>query len=93
MNNIVPLRVSNAPLSGATPLQIAIGRAGEVFGLLLNRLHLPGAIRPMRVHDDVTGVDLEVRVSALFTVVSVEGRDFYFRGVSGTFDGTGMGCR
>ena len=49
----------------------------------------PGAIRNLDHHDELTGQHLEVRVGSLFTCVSVDGRDYYFRRYSGRFDGTG----
>ena len=85
----MPTRTSSASTTGATRLQIVVGRLQEAVGGLLNRAGVPGVIRPTRVHDELTGMDIEVRVSAFFTVISIDGRDFYFRRVSGEFDGTG----
>jgi hypothetical protein len=47
------------------------GRIDDLAGL-------PGQVQPVAMHDPVTGIRLEVRTSELFTVVSIDGRDFYF---------------
>ena len=60
------------------------------LGRFLDWLGVPGFVQPMEVDDLVTGWHLSIRVSPLFTVISVEGRDFYFYRRNGKFDGTGM---
>lgn len=95
MAQIVPMRMRLGPASTntATRFDILVGRLREAVGRLLNRAGMPGAIRPTHIHDELTGMDIEIRVSPWFTVVSIDGRDFYFRRVSGDFDGTGsMTC-
>lgn len=49
----------------------------------------PGAIRNLDHHDELTGQHLQVKVGLLYTCVSVDGRDYFFRRYSGHFDGTG----
>lgn len=59
---------------------------------------LPGFIRPHRIEDRVTGDTVVIRVSRRFTTVSVNGRDYYFRRLTGEYDGAGsapttpLGC-
>lgn len=66
------------------------GSVCRLMGRLFHFARLPGAIRSVVVDDEVTGQHVEVRVGSAFTVVSVDGRDYYFRRCSGRFDGTGM---
>lgn len=65
-------------------------RATEAFHRLLNRLGLPGAVAPMTFRDEVTGCTLTVRVGVYSTILTVDGRDYYFHRLTGTFDGTGQ---
>lgn len=64
-------------------------RLSIALGSMLNRWRVPGTVQPMIYDDDLTGTHLEVRVSPLFTVVQINGRDYYFRRLNGVFDGTG----
>lgn len=60
-------------------------------GRFLNWLGVPGFIRPMEMYDElITHSLLQVRVTPLFTIVTVDGKDFYFYRISGKYDGTGM---
>ena len=59
------------------------------LGVFLNRRRVPGVIQPLDFEDPLTGTRLEIRVTPLFTIVQINGRDFYFRRLSGDFDGTG----
>ena len=77
---------------GATRVQIWRGRAATLFGRLLNAFRLPGAIADAVVDDSLTGQHIEVVVGPLFTRVSVNGRDYYFRRLTGKHDGSGSGC-
>ncbi len=65
-------------------------RAG--IGVLLNRIGAPGAIQPFEIHDELTDQHIKVTVSPRFTIIQVNGRDYYFYRLTGGFDGTGMGC-
>lgn len=78
--------------ANATRWQILRSRGTEQLHRLLNRLGVPGVIRPMRYHDAVTGQQIEVKTGVFFTVVSIDCRDYYFDRVTGRFDGTGTGC-
>ena len=62
----------------------------EAFSDWLNRCGVPGAVQPMSHHDDLTGQSVSVRVSMVYTVLTVNGRDYYFHRLSGKFDGTGQ---
>jgi hypothetical protein len=82
----------HAPTIGATRRDIIKTRLREWLGAALNRRRVAGFVQPISYQDLVTGDLIEIRVSALFTVLSVSGRDYYFRRLTGRFDGTGMGC-
>lgn len=84
--------MNHPSVSGANHLDIAKGRVKEALGRLLNKAGIPGAIMPTTYHDLVTGEEFRVRVSALFTVISIGARDYYFARLTGKFDGTGYGC-
>lgn len=77
---------------GARWWQVIGTRLREKLGAALNRRRVPGAIRPMTFSDPVTGDEVRVSVTALFTRLSINGRDYYFNRLSGDFDGTGQGC-
>ncbi len=66
-------------------------RMGRALGNTLRRLRVPGAIRDVDIDDPVSGQRIQVSVGVLFTRLSVNGRDYYFRRVSGEFAGTGSG--
>jgi hypothetical protein len=76
----------------ATLWQIWECRARMLLARIANRLGFPGCIGSIVLDDPVTGRHLEIRPGLLFTVISVNGRDYYFRRFSGKYDGTGM-CR
>jgi hypothetical protein len=78
--------------SGASRFAIWRSRLKEWFCWALNRLGAPGAVRDVEIEDGGTGQKIEVRVGVLFTRISVNGRDYYFRRLTGRFDGTGSGC-
>src|SRR5436309_14944377 len=93
MGEIVRLRnhTSRIPTTEATRFQIYRGRTAEIVGRCLLWLRIPGLVRPVEYYDEVSGIRLSVRTSLLFTKISINGRDFYFRRLSGQFDGTGQG--
>ena len=101
--DIHPIVGKEYQTSGAMPIEAAAtyGRLNwrhwrsdirARLGGLLNRMGVPGAIQPFEVHDGVTGQHIKVTVSSRFTVIQVNGRDYYFYRLTGRFDGTGMGC-
>ncbi|MHB8626942.1 MAG: hypothetical protein ACYDBJ_09725 [Aggregatilineales bacterium] len=59
------------------------------FGGLLNWLRLPGVIKPVTVYDSLTNTQIKVATGHLFTVVSINGNDYYFRRLDGKYDGSG----
>ena len=84
--------VGRPALCGATRYEIYREWLKIHFCRLLNSFGLPGGIRDTTITDELTGQYIEVMVGVLFTRLSVNGRDYYFRRLSGRFDGTGMGC-
>lgn len=60
---------------------------------ILAFLNAPGFIRGIEYSDKVTGDYISIRVNKRFTVISVNNRDFYFRRLTGKFDGTGYVVR
>jgi hypothetical protein len=87
------LRIARPPTQRATKLQIWRGRLRELLGAALKRLGVPGAVAESEINDPATGDHVEIRVSHLFTRISINGRDYYFDRMTGRYDGTGMGCR
>ena len=79
--------------TGASWWAIRKVRLREWAGRFLNRLGFAGAVQETEVEDQLTGQHVRVRVGDLFTVISVNGRDYYFHRLSGKYDGSGMGCR
>lgn len=67
-------------------------RTASLLGYLAARFGLPGIVRPFELRDELTGQRITLKVGLLFTRLTVNGRDYYFRRFSGRFDGTGMGC-
>jgi hypothetical protein len=55
-------------------------------------LRVPGALSDARMTDALTSDEIEICVGPLFTRISVNGRDYYFRRLSGKLDGSGVGC-
>lgn len=68
------------------------GRFRGLLSRVANRLKLPGAVADVRIDDSLTGQVIEIRIGVLFTRISVNERDYYFRRFTGVFDGTGSGC-
>jgi hypothetical protein len=85
--------VDPTPVANATRWQIMVGRLGETVAHLLNRLGCPAAIQPMNYRDGLTGDEIEITLRHSYSVISINGRDFYFDRVTGRFGGTGSGCR
>lgn len=82
--------LGRAPTFAATRWDIWACRLRAVVGGALNRMRAPGAVQPLAYEDPVTGDRIGVSVDSLFTVLSVNGRDYYFSRMSGEFSGTGM---
>ncbi len=73
-------------------MQIWRGRVITLIGRLLNNCRVPGVIADAVVDDKLTGQHIEIATGPLFTRLSVNGRDYYFRRLTGEYDGSGMGC-
>jgi len=79
---------------GGQRIKKAILSVTYAIGHILNRIGTPGLVRETTINDELTGASLSIRVSKYFTVISVDGKDFYFKRLSGKYDGSGMcqGC-
>lgn len=89
---IVQLRSSVDPVFETDRKRAWIDRARFLFGALLNKGGIPGAVQPFEYADTLTGTVLELRNTELFTILRVDGREYYFTRVTGKLDGTGSGC-
>lgn len=78
--------------TGAAFWQIWECRMRILLGRILNGVGFAGLVQPIVMDDPVTSQHIEIRVSSLFTEISVDGRDYYFRRLTGKYDGAGMGC-
>jgi hypothetical protein len=56
---------------------------------MATRLGLPGAIRPVEIHDSATGQRISIAVGTVMVRMTVNGRDFYFDRLTGRLDGSG----
>jgi len=94
MKIIKQTKLGYPTIEGITLIEIYIERLKQILGRILNYFHIPGFVKPTKIFDDLTKTRLEVKLSGFFTIISVDGRDYYFRRLSGKFDGTGMiyGC-
>jgi len=80
------MQVLDSPYSIRRCVKDAIGELPlRVFRLL----RLPGFIRAIEYADKVTGDYIRIRVGLRYTVVAVNNREYWFRRVTGAFDGTG----
>ncbi len=77
--------------SGATKHQRFRACVREIVGFLFCRAAVPGFVRDVELHDEATGNHIRIRPGVIFTVLSVNGRDYYFHRINGKFDGTGSG--
>lgn len=83
----VPLEPSTSTPTWRTCLR---DRATEWLFRALDRLGAPGAIRDLDFHDEVNGCTVAIRVGLYFTIITLDGRDYYFNRLSGRLDGTGQ---
>ena len=84
--------VGRATTAGATWLDIQRSRLQMAFNKMLNKLGVPGAIKNGLIEDQLTGQTIRIQTGIFFTLVSINGRDYYFGRITGEFDGTGSGC-
>lgn len=61
------------------------------IGVVMGWAGIPGFVRDCEYKCGLTGQYIKVRVSPLFTVISVNGLDVYFYRTTGGIDGTGSG--
>ena len=89
------IKFSHPAVFGATCWHIFRGGVVWNIGKLFRWLGVPGALRNVEISDDVSGQRISISVGVLFTKITVNGRDYYFRRFSGLFDGTGssLGCQ
>lgn len=59
-------------------------------GALMNALGLPGLVRPTEYRSATLGTQVRVVRGQLFTVVSIDGKEAYFRRLTGAIDGVGF---
>ena len=78
--------------AGATKWDILKTRIATILFTALNRIGVPGAVQDIEIKDAVTGQEIQIKTGLFFTRITVNGRDYYFRRLSGKFDGTGTGC-
>lgn len=63
----------------------------EIIGGILNWLGMPGFLRETVYRSSKTAdVEVRVKTSRLYTIVSVNGVDVYFDRLTGRIDGTGV---
>lgn len=60
------------------------------LGALMNAVGIPGLVRETDYRSARLGTDVRVRRGQLFTVVSINGQEAYFRRLTGTIDGVGF---
>ena len=92
MNILQPNKEDSATrrvVSGASFLTIVGARFKGLLGLLANRIGLPAALSEIEIVDELTGQRVSIRKGVHYTIASVDGRDYYFKRLTGKFDGTG----
>ena len=62
-------------------------------GSLIDRVGLPGLVRPFRYYDSATGQVVSVRTSPYYTTLTVGSKDLYSIRESGKYDGFGESVR
>src|SRR5437773_381498 len=87
-----PARPGGPAKADASRWQTLVARVRGAIGHAMTRLGVGGLVHDLDYTDKVTGRHLEIRVGDMFTRISVDGRDYYFRRLTGKFDGTGTNC-
>jgi hypothetical protein len=59
-----------------------------VLGRILEWLGLPGLVRPFLYRDESGGV-VSIRTSPRYTILSIDGKEYFFVRETGKFDGIG----
>lgn len=74
---------------GASQSQNFFLKIQNTAGKILNKIGLPGIIKPTEITDNLSGTEIKIRTGNLFTIISVNEREFYFTRITGQFAGTG----
>lgn len=93
--NVVELprrRTEHSTVGDVTFYDIGLDRIRLALGRLAHWVGIPGFIRDTVINDPVTGQQIEIRVYALDTRLTIDGRDYYFGRFGGKLEGAGMGC-
>ena len=62
----------------------------RIGGAILNLAGAPGFVRECDYEGRICDTRIKVRISHLFTIVTVDGLDIYFKRTTGTIDGIGL---
>jgi hypothetical protein len=64
-----------------------------LLGYLFNLAGVPGLVRECTYSGSAAKAEITVRLSGMFTIISVNGLDIYFHRLTGSIDGLGtMSC-
>lgn len=74
---------------GASRWQRLGGRVRLYAGAFLNHWGCPAHFQAVTIHDEVSGQTIAIETGRLFSKLTVNGRDFYFRRLTGRYDGSG----
>lgn len=82
--------MDSPPLSSPYSIRMRIRDATYQFiRYIYALLNIPGLVRPLEYADRVTGDFVRIKVTRRFTIISVNHRDYWFKRLTGRFDGTG----
>lgn len=62
---------------------------GYMLSKICHWLGLPGFVRPFEYVDSARGLNVRITTSPLYTVLHVNGAEFFFNRESGKYDGIG----
>jgi len=63
------------------------------FGKFLSKIKFPAILREFKYEDLITGQTIEIKPHILYTIITINSRDYYFYRINGKFDGTGYNCK
>jgi hypothetical protein len=89
MSDSLDLFRGTAPKCEATWFDRLKTEVRWTLGSILNLFRIPGLVKPMRAYDRLTNTQIRIAVNHLFTVISIDGNDYYFRRLDGKYDGSG----
>jgi len=61
-----------------------------MLGRIMMIFKIPGFIKPMETYDRLTNSYIKVQTTKYYTIISINGKDFYFKRLTGKYDGSGM---